>query len=157
MNEMVFDLQRFVKNNNKTQIITMDNSKITFGGVYKISSGFTGTITIDTTEAVTLDGADATWLTDLQIVTESETADLTIKDLYVTQQRESTIRFGSGTGNKLTIEGQNVFDSGGTPSNGDGAAEINIGGGLTVDGTGSLTIKKGANDKGGGIGTDWRE
>lgn len=114
----------------------INDPKITSGGVYKIPSGFSGTITIDTTEPVTIDGADASYLLDSHIVTTSENADLTIKDLKIwdNEQKESMIRFGSGTDNKLTLEGENIFDVYDAINDLDGRhnqAIVNIGGGLT--------------------------
>lgn len=67
--------------NSNQENSTLDNPQITLGGIYKIPRGFSGTITINTTEPVTIDGADAGYLLDSHIVTTSETADLTIKDL----------------------------------------------------------------------------
>ena len=70
------------------------------------------------------------------------------------------IRFGSGAGNKLTLEGENIFDPYDNVDKSllDGynlQAVINICGGLTVDGKGSLTID--ISREGAAIGTDQNE
>lgn len=46
-------------------IIDSDNSNIKRGGTYTIAEGFTGVIRINTTEAVTIDGASAGNLTNV--------------------------------------------------------------------------------------------
>ena len=84
MKEFVFDLQRFESSDNST-IISEDLFTVTTGGVYKIARGFTGRIFISTNDAVTIDGADAGNLEELEIFVRSETADLTIKDLNVSR------------------------------------------------------------------------
>ncbi|MBR1647520.1 MAG: hypothetical protein IJ685_12200 [Selenomonadaceae bacterium] len=127
-------------------VIDADNTTITRGGTYTIAKNFTGTINIDTTDAVTIDGTSAGSLKDVRILKVSSNADLTIKNLNVTNERSSTIDF-IGTDNKLTLAGKNVLKTSNT-----WAAVVNVGYGLTIDGTGSLDVT--AGKQGAGIGTD---
>lgn len=105
--------------------------EITSGGTYTVDS-FNQTITINTTAAIVLQG-DGTALEEVQIVVEADTADLTINNLNITNESSSVIQFGDGAGNILTVNGTNVFEvSAGTQ------AAVNVGGGLTAGGGGSL-------------------
>ena len=135
--EFVFDLQRFESSGNSTTI-SEGNSVITKGGLYKVAKGFTGTIEINTTDAVTIDGAAAGNLENVHIEVDSETADLTIKDLNIAKDYSNNginvIAFGEGKNNKLTLSGTNILTCHYTTL-------INIGGGLTIDGTGSLNLE----------------
>ncbi len=117
----IFDLQRFADLN------------ITRGGTYNIDSSYSSsTITINTTAAVTLKG-DNSELTAVQIVVSADTGNLTIEDLSITNQTGSVVQFGEGTDNQLNVAGTNVFEVVAGM-----AAAVNVGGGLTVNGTGSL-------------------
>ncbi|MBQ6297332.1 MAG: hypothetical protein IJK81_06530 [Selenomonadaceae bacterium] len=126
-------------------IISDDNTNITAGGTYTIAKDFSGTITINTTDAVTIDGTDTGDLKNVRIVTSSAIADLTIKNLNITNDTGGAITFSSSTDNKLTLAGKNVLKTSDT-----WAAVVNIGGGLTIDGTGSLDVTSGS--QGSGIG-----
>jgi len=126
-------------------VISGDNDIITTGGTYTIDKNFTGTITINTTEAVSLDGTNSGNLEKVKIITQSTTANLTIKNLNITNETGGAITFGNATGNKLTLAGKNVLKTSDT-----WAAVVNIGGGLTIDGTGSLDVTAGT--QGSGIG-----
>ena len=113
--------------------------EVTSGGVYTIESGYTGTIKINTTDAVTIDGSSAGELSTVNILVESDIADLTIKDLkfnFSSYYSNSPIQFGVGVGNKLTILGDNSFN---LNLNDIG---INIGGGLEITdaSTGTLSV-----------------
>ncbi len=123
------------------------NTNIRSGGTYSIAKNFSGTIRINTTDAVTIDGTSAGDLSDVQIVAYSSTADLTIKNLNVVNESGSVITFGLGAGNKLTLSGTSGLTTADT-----WAAVINIGGGLTVDGSGKLFVT--AGKQGSGIGYD---
>ncbi len=103
-------------------------------GEYSVASGYSGKITIATADAVTLKGPGSdTQLSSLQIVSSVENANLTIENLNVAATSGfSPIKFGSGSENKLTISGTNTFTSR------SGHAVVNVGGGLTVDGDGTL-------------------
>ncbi len=126
-------------------IISSGNKTIQNGGTYTIAKNFTGTITLDTTEVVTIDGLSAGNLKNVNVVTKSANSNLTIKDLTVTNESGSVVTFGTGTNNKLTLAGKNDLKTSDT-----WAAVINIGGGLTIDGTGSLDVTAGS--QGAGIG-----
>lgn len=156
MNDFEFDLQRFdeEETTDDTEDTTDETTEeinndmtISKGGKYDISSDYTGTITIDTSEPVILTGTgDAI---AAQIVTGSSTADLTIEDLNIVNSTGSALKFGTG-GGKLTLLGTNTMTTGGENS-----AAVNIGGGLTINGTGTLTAT--AISYGAGIGTDYGE
>ena len=124
--------------NDPNNISGSENYTITSGGDYYIQSGYTGTITINTTSAVTIDGAGAGELSNVNIAVSSTNADLTIKDLNITNDtHQNIIKFGSDTTNKLTIMGSNsIINTAATSS-----AGIYIGGGLSIDGDGSLNVE----------------
>ena len=126
-------------------VLSADNNAVTTGGTYTIAEGFTGTITINTAAAVTIDGTGAGNLSDIDIFTRLTTADLTIKNLNITNETGSVITFGSGTGNKLTLAGTSNLQTSDT-----WAAVVNVGSGLIVDGSGALNLTAGT--QGSGIG-----
>ena len=134
MKKFIFELQRFDET-----ISGSTDFEVTSGGVYTIESGYTGTIKINTTDAVTIDGSSAGELSTVNILVESDIADLTIKDLkfnFSSYYSNSPIQFGVGVGNKLTILGDNSFN---LNLNDIG---INIGGGLEITdaSTGTLSV-----------------
>ena len=107
------------------------------GGAYDVSGlrGFTLNITTD--EEIALVGNGGT-LTDFHVNVSNTSANLYIKDLKISNTTNaSTFAFGSGSDNKLHLIGTGnsiVNTNHGT------AADINVGGGLTICGTGSLSI-----------------
>lgn len=141
MNEFIFDVQRF------DDTISSGDTTISAGGTYTLASDYAGTITVDTSDAVTLVGSGA--LTAAQIVTGTAAANLTINEVNISSTTLSPLKFGSG-GGTLTLLGTNTLSTGGANS-----AALNIGGGLTINGTGSLTAT--ATGYGAGIGTDYGE
>ena len=122
------------------------NTAILRGGTYKIAKKFSGTIRINTSDAVTIDGTSAGKLSNVQIVTTKETSNLTIKNLNITNEEKGVITFGAGKGNKLTLAGTNILKTSDV-----WAAVIDVGGGLTVDGKGALNLTAGT--QGAGIGS----
>lgn len=142
MEEFIFDLQRF------DDTISSGDTTISAGGTYTIASDYTGTITVDTAEAVILVGAEGSSPLAAQIVTGTTAANLTINGLNLTSTG-NPIRFGSG-GGTLTLIGNNFLTTSGANS-----AALNIGGGLTITGTGYLTAT--ATGYGAGVGTDYGE
>lgn len=139
--EFVFDLQRFESSGDSTTI-SEGNSVITKGGFYEIAQGFTGTITISTTDAVTIDGAVAGNLQEVFIKVDSKTADLTIKDLNILNS--GSVTFGKGKNNKLTLSGTNILTCQYT------VGDILIGGNANVEAI--CAINDGGVDGGGGTG-----
>lgn len=123
----------------------MADMNITSGGTYKLEKNFTGTITIATSSAVTLDGTNASNLSNVEIIASSNVVDLTIKNLTATNGTGSVIKFGSGTDNKLTLIGTNKLKTSDI-----WAAVVNVGGGLTIAGNGALDVTPGS--QGSGIG-----
>ena len=152
MKKFIFELQRF-----DATISGSTDFEVTSSGVYTIESGYTGTIKINTTDAVTIDGSSAGELSNVFVIVESTASDLTIKDLQITNNssingqsnKESVVQFGVGTDNKLNISGENNFINKSLYS-----ATINVGGGLTVDGDGKLNV---SCSVGAGIGSDGDE
>lgn len=128
-------------------VLAEGNTLISRGGTYKIAKNFSGTIRISTSDAVTIDGTNAGSLSGVQIVTIKENANLTIKNLKVTNAENSVITFGAGKDNKLTLTGTNILKTSDV-----WAAVVNVGGGLTVNGKGSLNLTAGS--QGSGIGLD---
>ena len=125
-------------------VINSDNTNIKRGGTYTIAKGFSGFIRINTTEAVVIDGTSAGNLDNIQISTYSDTADLTINNLKINNDSiGSVIIFGTGTGNKLTLTGNSVLKTSNI-----WAAVVNIGGGLTINGKGSLDVTAGSQGPG---------
>ncbi|MBR6888052.1 MAG: hypothetical protein IKN16_06355 [Selenomonadaceae bacterium] len=124
-------------------VLDADNTNIKHGGTYTIAAGFSGTIRINTPDPVTIVGNDT--FADVHIAVYSDTTDLTIKDLNIANTSGGVITFGSGAANKLTLVGANTLKTADT-----WAAVVNVGGGLTIDGTGSLNVTAGA--QGSGIG-----
>ena len=168
MEKFIFDLQRFDDEDttddtttddtttddttddsttDDTSTATSSDITISAGGSQTLASDYTGTITVDTSEPVTIVGAENTALV-AQIVTGTAAADLTIDSLNLASTGNA-IRFGTG-GGTLTLTGNNTLTTSGTNS-----AAVNIGGGLTIKGTGSLTAT--ATGYGAGIGTDYGE
>ncbi|MBR4152393.1 MAG: hypothetical protein IKT98_05485 [Selenomonadaceae bacterium] len=117
---MKFDLQRFA------------DLTITKGGTYNVNES-NSTITIATTEAVTLTGNADTQLSEVVISTTADNANLTIDNLNIANNINPIITVGDGSENKLNITGKNTLEI----KSGPGAC-VNIGGGLTVNGTGSF-------------------
>ena len=142
MKSFEFDLQRF------DETISSGDVTISAGGTYTLASGYTGTITIATTDAVTIDGSSAGSLTDAQIVSTTS-ADLTINSLTIANPNVSPIKFGA-MGNALTLTGDNTLSTGNSY-----AAAVNIGGGLTISGTGTLSAS--STGYGAAVGTDYGE
>ncbi len=110
----------------------MSDLNITAGGSYTVNES-NSTITIATTEAVTLTGNADTELSEVVITTTADNANLTIDNLNITNASAAIITVGDGTDNTLNITGENVFEI----QSGPGAC-VNVGGGLTVNGTGSF-------------------
>lgn len=122
------------------------NTVIKYGGTYKIAKNFSGTIRIHTSDAVTIDGTSSGNLNNVQIVTIKETANLTIKNLNVTNEENGVITFGTGKSNKLTLTGTNTLKTSDA-----WAAVVNVGGGLTVDGKGTINLTAGLQGSGIGL------
>lgn len=152
MEELTFDLQRFddeetPEPTETPEIPTSNDLLITAGGTYNVAPDYAGIITVDTSEPVVLVGTGTATLTGAQIVTGSAAANLTIDGLNIANINASPLKFGAG-GGTLTLLGNNSL----VTSN-DYTAALNIGGGLTIVGTGSLTAI--ATGYGAGIGTDY--
>ncbi|BAL83164.1 putative flagellin [Selenomonas ruminantium subsp. lactilytica TAM6421] len=121
------------------------NHTITTAGVYVLGTGFTGDITIaDGLSGVKITQSNSAQLTDVHIIgPTSGNANLWIEGLNIKNTTDqSCIRF-SGSDNVLSIKGNNNIDyssymASGSVSN--EKATINVGGGLTIEGTGTLEM-----------------
>ena len=119
---------------------------ITKGGTFYIGEGATGTMTIDTTEAVTLVGkgiADANLYKNLFINCKQAKTKLTLQDVGI-QENSSLSKLANlmdftGKGNVMTIEGVCLldYDYGFTEQH-DALIHVPIGASLTVNGSGTL-------------------
>jgi hypothetical protein len=99
---------------------TDETNTITAGGSYFIGEGATGTITIETTDAVTLVGggtSKSAMYENLYINCTEAGADLTLQDVYISVEgsgdADSSVRSildFTGKGNALTFSGTNVLD-----------------------------------------------
>lgn len=119
-----------------------ESTTISEGGVYYITSEMQGTITITTTEKVTLIGPGVeTKLPELTIDYTVAGADLQIQDLAVAKPMGSNniIDF-MGAGNKLTVAGTNLLESNGYTN----GAVIHVpeDGELSLTGEGTLYLYK---------------
>ena len=87
---------------------------ISAGGTYQLPSASGGTITIETTDAVTIvgNGATGTANSGLTITCTSAAASLTLQDVYISSPNGggNVINF-TGAGNTLTIEGTSLLEN----------------------------------------------
>ena len=81
------------------------------------------------------------------IVVNSSTADLTIRNLNITDKVGNVIKFGANINNKLILVGKNKLITFAEYESG-----IHVGGGLTINGDGLLDVK--AQGTYGGDGND---
>jgi len=115
------------------------------GGIYNLSDyGNDSTISINTTEPVTLQCDAATYL-NLRIVCIVPGVDLTLQDVKLQNGDSSAALSFTGPGNSLTLHGSNVLN-GGSPG-----VLVETGTALTIGGTGSLDVT--AEIFGAGIGS----
>ena len=126
----------------------MSELNITSGGSYTVNES-NSTITIATTEPVTFTGNADTQLSEVVISTTADTANLTIDNLNITNASSAIITVGDGSENTLNVTGTNIFEI----TSGPGAC-VNVGGGLTINGTGSF---KGTSINSAAIGTNGEE
>ena len=139
---------------------------ITSGGEYTLPDGATGTITIDTSETVTIIGSGVKWDESFQYSEDTvvyknlkfnytnDRADLVLKDIII-ENRDDTaplVNFAAGDGdeNCLTIEGTVVLDMYGVGQGTHAAIHAAQGATLTIGGSGTLYLYK--QSGGAGIG-----
>ena len=116
------------------------SGNITTAGVYTIPTGFSGTITIaDGLVGVKLQGLPSTTYSDIYIEGPAGgNANLWLENVNITNsQDKSAIKF-SGSNNVLSIKGDNSIKP--TSTTMQTKAVINVGGGLTLEGSGALTV-----------------
>ena len=137
---------------------------ISTGGVYQIEKDTTGTITINTTDPVTLTGGyaldetleeteDSYKFGSLTIVSSGLTgggAHIELENVGITGPAGNSILDFAGSGNTLTITGTNLLEY--QPSYGTDGAAVHVGTGteLLINGSGTLYLYKSAS--GAGIG-----
>ena len=126
-------------------VIAAGNTNIRRGGTYIIEKNFSGTIRINTTDAVTIDGTNSGNLANVQIISYADNAALMIKNLNVTNTSGSVITFGSGNGNKLTLAGKQGSGIGSNSYDTESNANITINGGndSLIGGDGADTLSGG--------------
>lgn len=118
---------------------------ISSGGTYNLSAyGNDSTVTIDTTDPVTLMG-DATTYTNLRIIGITAGVDVTLQDVRLESGDTSALLSFTGPGNTLTLAGSNVLDSGGP------GVLVESGTALIIGGAGTLDVSSG--DRGAAIGS----
>ena len=141
-------------NQSNSEQITGTDYSVTQGGVYTIDSNFTGTITVDTTDAVKFVSADSSQtLSNVQITGPAGGgANIWIENLNITNTNNNSVIKFQGSDNVLSVAGDNSFAF----SSASSAAVINVGDGLSVQSTsnGSITLKNPSSSNGAGIGTD---
>lgn len=132
-------------------------SVITAGGTYYLAEEATGTLTISTTEPVTLLGnGNANAVSLLSIDCSGQVTDLTLKDVFISNNGQAftynLINF-AGIGNKLRFEGRNVIEQN---TNATGKALIHVGTGSSITVSGGIAyIYK--YEQGSGIGGNMAE
>lgn len=137
------------------------NHTVTTAGVYVLGAGFTGDITIaDGLSGVKITQANSAQLTEVHIIgPASGNANLWIEGLNIKNTTDqSCVRF-FGSDNVLTIKGNNNIDYSSYIPAGNvyqQKASIHIGGGLTIEGTGTLEMISVQNTSA-MIGTDQNE
>ena len=108
-------------------------------GVYMLARDCTGTITVNAHNIKFVQEDPSTPLNNVKIISpEDGNANMWIKDLNITNTNgESVIRF-RGTGNVLTFEGSSELKHNSSRPT---EAIVYVGEGLTLEGTGNLTVK----------------
>lgn len=137
--------------------ITADDSgdkTIHEDGVYFIDEYFSGTITFaDTAKNVKLTADPSSYMTDVNIVGASSGGmNLWIENLNIENSDDVSIIKFNGSGNVLTIRGENSLYSSSNEK-----AVINSGGGLIVQGDGTSLLVINLEGEGAGIGSDCEE
>ena len=135
--------------------VSAGDYNITSDGVYVLQAGYKGKISIaDGAKNVEIRQADSATLNDVYIDgPASGKANLWLDGLNIANNQDKSFILFHGNDNVLSLKGDNSIvatQATQTPKK----AIINIGGGLTVEGTGSLKIEKAYNPYGAYIGTD---
>ena len=135
------------------------DERILNDGCYIIPTGFTGTINISAQNVKLIQADRTTPLNDVYIVTSTNgNTNLWIENLniqHTTNSTSSFIKF-QGSNNVLTLKNNNIFSC----SKAKSAAFINVGQGLTIEGSGVIDFHEkqaGIGTLGALIGSDWRE
>ena len=126
---------------------------ISKGGTYKLKEGATGTITIDTTEAVTVVGAGVKWDENYTITStkysnlcfdaKQAKTSLVLKDLYIENTGDTApIVNLQGAGNTVGIEGTVLLEQIGKGQGTYAAIHAAKGTDVTINGTGTLYMYK---------------
>ena len=148
-------------------LITNGTTSISANGIYRFAPDYTGTLTITAPTVEIMGPEDGTILNDVYIV-DNGLEDLYLKDVSIVNKSgkdKPTIKFDSSASNTLHLLGvNNISEDGiytdlpetewGTYGPGKVSACINVGGGLSVVGNGSLAIKSTYHNGGAIIGSD---
>ena len=135
--------------------------EVTDGGTYKLASTAKGTITIATTDPVTVRGMGAgkaqRYQNSIYFNCTGQTTNLTLKDMYLSNSGNTNLVNFAGKGNILSIEGTCVLDYEASVYAGAGTSLIHVpqGASMTVKGAGTLYAFK--HNSGALIGGDNKE
>ena len=139
------------------QTLSLGATTISADGVYTLPVGFTGTVYVTAGQNIELwQENSSTPLHDVYIVGPSSgNANIWINGLNIENGNDASIIKFQGTDNHLTILGTNNINY--LPRKDYDHAVINVGGGLTIEGTGTLNVKNTGIASCAGIGTDQNE
>ena len=138
-------------------VLSLSATSISSDGVYTLPVGFTGTVYVSGGQNIELRQEDSsTPLHDVYIVGPSGgNANIWLNGLNIENGNDASIIKFQGTDNHLTILGTNNINY--LPRDDYNKAVINVGGGLTIEGTGTLNVKNTGIQSCAGIGTDQDE
>ncbi|NLD20047.1 MAG: hypothetical protein GX663_07360, partial [Clostridiales bacterium] len=123
-----------------------ENSTITTGGVYSVTEG--GTITIETSEMVTLVGKgtgndSSNTISGLMITYKSGvSANLMIRDLYIKSGTDTNTIDFNAAGNNLMLSGTNIIEGGAGGGGTKAVIHVSEAASLNLLGTGTLYLFK---------------
>lgn len=139
----------------KPIIIKNGTTSITKDGIYEFAPDYTGTLTISAKSVEIMGPATGETLTDVSII-DNGVEDLWLKNVNIFKSdNSSVIVFDSSSKNTLHLLGSNsISESGYRWDTTDGSATINAGGGLSIVGNGSLSIKNDYHRMGAIIGSN---
>lgn len=103
-----------------TDPIAIDGNSVTEGGIYQLSSGFSGTLNVSAQNVKII--GDGSTLSNVKINVTASNANLWIENLNISNGDLSAIQFSSGT-NMLIVKGTNNLTLGANTY----AAAVNIG------------------------------
>ncbi|MBQ1866869.1 flagellin [Selenomonas sp.] len=136
-------------------VLPLGATTISADGVYTLPVGFTGTVYVAAGQNIELQQEDpSTPLHDVYIIGPSGgNANIWINGLNIINEQDGSIIKFNGTGNHMTILGNNTI-SYSSPTTNYNKAVINAGNDLTIEGTGTLNVKNTGQQGCAAIGAD---